>query len=234
MRQMAFRVLVLAMSAGCFSAAAQEQQECKAQFAVGKRTITGGYLISTWPRAASKWWLVEGNKKFPGMCEGKMETAKLLLAWEVISSRYWELALPTAGSSTAGGPKAGSTESGNCFPSVKQEETADGRIVTLPNHPDLGACQREISDASRSGIPGRNDLPSSPSRTDRPGPPLRNLPPIQKIKFSIYRLPLTAASKPVASATRESLLDDSFATRRLMEPILKKVQDQFKKIGKAN
>lgn len=68
----------------------QQQPACRVRFAVVQRQDTGTLKVrpddedtwGRWPEDARKWWVKDGNRKFPDLCEAARIDADFVVAWE--------------------------------------------------------------------------------------------------------------------------------------------------------
>lgn len=78
----------LFVSTASVSAGQQTELPCRVPFAVRFGLVRWGL----WPADAKKWWVEEGKKKFPELCETQSKDAEFVLSWEekLTKDKDWE------------------------------------------------------------------------------------------------------------------------------------------------
>ena len=73
-------VSILSITTG--SAQAQKESPCSLRFAVAEKSGSGADRWGAWPEDATKWWVKDGKKKFPELCEANREDADFVITWQ--------------------------------------------------------------------------------------------------------------------------------------------------------
>ena len=73
---------------GTVAAQGQPESPCRLRFAVAEKHGQS----AVWPDDARQWWVKDGKKKFPELCEAAFEDADFAIAWEKtwITVKYFE------------------------------------------------------------------------------------------------------------------------------------------------